>query len=61
MRRTIFFAICTALMLGFVWLLRLLFTGISEDFGDGLFVGVFLMAILFWLVSRTIGEGSDGR
>jgi len=39
-------------MIGFYLVIRYVFDHTSDDFGDGLFVGVFAMAFLFWAADR---------
>ena len=46
MRKISFYVVCLALMLCFWALLKYLVKSISEDFGDGFFVGVFLTVYL---------------
>ena len=48
-------------MLGVYEGARFLVYDIGGHFGAGFALGMMTMAILFWLVSRTIGEGSDGQ
>lgn len=52
MRKVIFYAVCIALMLGVWWLIRFLVVGISPDFGHGYFVGIAMMAILYYAAER---------
>ncbi|WP_368507896.1 hypothetical protein [Bradyrhizobium lupini] len=46
MRALIFYSICIVLFIGCMWLVKLLITGISADFGYGFAAGAFLTAVL---------------
>lgn len=52
MRYLIYIAICTAGMTGFWYLIRFLILGVSEDFGDGFFIGCALTTVLVFLAEK---------
>ncbi len=52
MIRLIYFALCAAGMVAFWYFCKFLVVGISEDFGSGVFVGVFLTIFLIWAAER---------
>jgi hypothetical protein len=52
MRRFIAYALCSAGMLGFYFLVRFAILGISRDFGNGFFAGVVFLVALFWIADR---------
>lgn len=49
MRTVVYYALCTAGMIGFYYLVRFFITGISPDFGNGFFVGAVLAGALVFL------------
>lgn len=52
MRKLVAYALCTAGMIGVYFIVRFLATGISPDFGLGVFIGFMLCALLFWINER---------
>lgn len=52
MRAIVYFLLCTAGMVGFWYLIRFLILGVSEDFGDGFFIGCALTTVLVFLAEK---------
>lgn len=52
MLRAIYFALCIIGMVAFWYFCRFLVVGVSDDFGSGVFVGVFLTVFLIWAAER---------
>lgn len=50
--RLIYFALCATGMVAFWYFCKFLVVGISDDFGSGVFVGVFLTVFLIWAAER---------
>lgn len=52
MRKLFYFSFCIAGMTGFWYFCKYLITGVSEQFGDGVFVGSMITIVLFYIAER---------